>query len=83
MFKLHISRKAGKQIKQFKKRGQIQIIQILTELKEDPFLGKPLSREFSGRFSCRFGVYRIIYKVNQQDTIVEILSAGHRASIYN
>lgn len=83
MFRLHISTKAEKQIKRIKKKRQIQIIQILTELKEDPFLGKPLSREFSGKFSYRFGVYRIIYKVNKQDQIIEILSVGHRASVYN
>ncbi|MDO8639143.1 MAG: type II toxin-antitoxin system RelE/ParE family toxin [Candidatus Daviesbacteria bacterium] len=83
MFKLHISTKASKQIKQLKKAYQTEIIDVLSEIKETPLLGKPLSRELNKKFSYRFGVYRIIYKVNQQDEIVEILSAGHRSKIYN
>ena len=82
MFEVRISTKAQKQIKRIKKAQQITLIEILEEIREDPLLGKPLSRELTGRFSYKISVYRIIYKVNQQDKIVEILSAGHRASIY-
>lgn len=82
MFELLISVKAARQIKRLKKENQIKVIEVLTEIRDDPLLGKPLSRELSGKFSYRFGVYRIIYRVNQKDKIVEILSAGHRSKIY-
>lgn len=82
MFEVRISKKAQKQIKLIKKTQRINTLQILEELAEDPFLGKPLSRELTGRFSYKTGVYRIIYKVNHRDKIVEILSAGHRATVY-
>ena len=82
MYKLHISVKAGKQIKQIKRSKQTAIILALEEIREDPLQGKPLSRELTGRFSCRVGVYRIIYKIDQKDQVIDILSAGHRANIY-
>jgi len=82
MFKLRISTKAEKQIKKIKRTHQSAIISALEEIKEDPLIGKALSKELTARFSYRVGVYRIIYKVNQKDKIVEILTAGHRATVY-
>lgn len=83
MFELRISTRAEKQIKKLKKENQIEIIEVLAELKENPLLGKPLSRELDRRFSYRFGTNRIIYKVNTQDKIVDVLSADHRSRVYN
>lgn len=83
MFELRISKGAEKQIKKLKKEYQLEIIEALVEIKEDPLLGKALDRDLTSRFSYRFGAYRIIYKVNQQDKVVEILYADYRGSVYN
>lgn len=83
MFELRISKKAEKQIKELKKAYQIEIVDALTEIKEEPLSGKSLDRDLNGRFSHRVGVYRIIYKVNKEDKVVNILSAGHRSIVYN
>lgn len=83
MFKLFISPKAERQIKQLKEEYQLEIIEVLLEIREDPLLGKPLSRELSRRFVFKFRAYRIIYKVNLKDQIIDILDADHRGKIYN
>ena len=83
MFKLRISPKAEKRIKKLKIDYQIEIIEVLAEIKEDPMLGKPLSRELNGRFTYKFKAYRIIYLVNLKDEIIDILDADHRGKIYN
>ncbi len=83
MFQLKISPKAEKQIKLLKKQYQIEVIEILVGIKEDPLLGKPLSRELNRRFVYKFKAYRIIYKVNLKDEVVNILDADHRERIYN
>lgn len=82
MFEVRISPKAEKHIRQIKKIYQTAILSALEELREDPYVGKPLSKDLTGRFSYKISVYRIIYKVNQRDKVVDILSAGHRATIY-
>src|SRR3990167_4160395 len=64
---------------QLKKSHQYAILSAFEEIKEDPLIGKPLTRELTGRFSYRVGVYRVIYKINQKDQIIQVLSAGHRA----
>jgi addiction module RelE/StbE family toxin len=83
MFKLHISKKAEKDIKKIKQIYQITLIHALREIKEDPFVGKPLTKELNGQFAYKIGVYRIIYRIDHKDETVEILSAGHRATVYN
>lgn len=81
MYKLRISSKAEKEIKKISRPHQAAIILALAEIKDDPFLGKPLTRELTGRFSFRVGVYRIVYKVNMKDKMIDILTAGHRTTV--
>ncbi len=83
MYKIKITAKAKKELKNLSQSDKLSIGEIIEELKENPFIGKLLSRELANRFSYRVGVYRIIYKIREQDKIVEILSAGHRSVVYN
>lgn len=83
MYKLHISPKAEKGLKRLKIDHQKAVLEALREILDDPFVGKPLTRELTGRFSLRVGVYRIIYSVDKTDEIVNIITAGHRSVVYN
>ena len=82
MYRLIVSPQAQKQLKDIKKHYQVAVRLATQEIKEDPTIGKPLTRELIKRFSYRVGVYRIIYKVNKKDQIVNILTVGHRATVY-
>ena len=83
MYKLVISPRAQNELKKLKKSDELPVKLALEEIKEDPLLGKQLDRDLNSRFSYRFAAYRIIYKVNQKDKIVEILWADHRGRVYN
>ena len=82
MYKIRVASRAEREIKKISHPHQKAIILAITEIEEEPFLGKPLVRELTGRFSFRVGVYRIIYKVNRKDKIIDILTVGHRATVY-
>ena len=82
MFKVKLTAKAKKELKQISRQHQLALGQIFDELKEYPHLGKPLGRGLKGRFSYRINVYRIIYKVNEKDKIIYVLTAGHRSTVY-
>ena len=82
MFKVKLTEKAKKELKQISRQHQLALGQIFDELKESPLLGKPLGRELRGKFSYRINVYRIVYKVDQKDKIVYITTAGHRSTAY-
>ena len=83
MYAIIISPYAKRELKKIEKTYEQALSEAIKEIKEDPFLGKPLIREFTGKFSYRVGLFRIIYKIDTKDKIVNILTAGHRSLIYD
>ncbi|WP_323672334.1 type II toxin-antitoxin system RelE/ParE family toxin [Candidatus Poriferisodalis multihospitum] len=52
-------------------------------IRENPLrAGKPLSRSLSGHRSARRGDYRIVYKVNDDASVVVIHRVQHRRDVY-
>ena len=83
MFKLQVSAKARKELKQISRiYEKTAIIEAIDDIKEDPLLGKPLNREFFGMFSYKVGVYRIVYKITEQDKKIIVLRIRHRSTVY-
>lgn len=83
MYKIKLTAKAKRELKNLSKLDRLQVGEIIEDLKGDPLISKPLTRELIKKFSYRVGVYRVIYLVNQEDKVVTVLSAGHRGLIYN
>lgn len=79
---IKLTAQAKKELSIIRNRHKEAICVAFEDMKEDPFIGKPLTRELSGRFSYKVGMFRIIYKVNEKDKIVQIITAGHRANVY-
>ncbi len=67
-----------------KKDGPLKerILKSLEKLKENPYAGKPLSYDLAGLRSLRVGKYRIIYKVDENNKIIWLVSIGHRKEVY-
>lgn len=83
MYKVQIDPSLMGRLKNLKINYKIAIGAIFEELKENPYLGKPLDRELTERFTYRVGVYRIIYKIYEKDKVVVILNIDHRSKVYN
>ena len=82
MYELRIYKKAQREIKKISRLHQKAILEALAEIKENPLVGKPLTEELTGRFSYRIGSYRIIYRVNKKEKVIQVVTAGHRSTIY-
>ncbi|MGI8419114.1 MAG: type II toxin-antitoxin system RelE family toxin [Candidatus Levyibacteriota bacterium] len=83
MYKLRIENEAKKELKVIKDLyGETSLDDAMVEIREFPFIGKPLSRELTGSFSYRIGVYRIIYKIDKKEKTIKIITAGHRENVY-
>ena len=83
MYKIRIAPQARSQLKKLKIKYRLSLSLVIEDLKEDPFVGKPLGRGFMGKYSYRIGIYRIIYRIRVKERVVEIISAGHRSVVYN
>ena len=84
-YRLFISSKASRKLKNISKLiNKIEIAAALQEIEEDPWnSGKPLGEELTGRFSFHLKVFRIIYRINKQNLVIQVLDADHRSTIYN
>lgn len=83
MYKVRFSSEAKNQFKKLKAVHKQAVGFILEDLKETPFLGKPLQRNLNRRFSYRIGVYRLVYKIDERECIVTIITIDHRSVVYN
>lgn len=82
MYRIIIAPVAKKGLKTIAKIYQKGITEAIDTLSDDPNGGKPLTRELTGRYAYKVGIYRIIYKINERDKTVYIVNAGHRSTIY-
>lgn len=54
----------------------------IEEIAENPLIGKFLERELSGYISLRVNRYRVIYKFNESDEVIEVHFVGRRRDVY-
>jgi mRNA-degrading endonuclease RelE of RelBE toxin-antitoxin system len=54
----------------------------IRNLCDRPLEGRPLQYELSGYRSYRIRIYRVIYRLNEEETSVDIIFVGPRRDIY-
>ena len=45
-------------------------------------MGKPLRLELEGLWTARRGQYRVLYRIDEERQVVEIITIDHRADVY-
>ncbi len=45
-------------------------------------IGKPLRLELEGLWTARRGQYRVLYRIDEERRVVEIVTIDHRADVY-
>lgn len=83
MYEVIIAPEALVGMKSLKKIFRRAIDEAIKDLKEDPFYGKPLTRELTRRYVYKVGAYRIIYKIDKPNKKVYIIKVGHRSVVYS
>lgn len=60
------------------------IVEFMTGpvLEERRRVGKPLTRELSGYLAARRGPYRILYRLDEAASLVEVVRIDHRSRVY-
>lgn len=54
----------------------------IDDLRNNPYKGSELSGEFAGYRSLKPKRYRIIYRVNEEASFLEVYHVGHRRDVY-
>lgn len=45
-------------------------------------VGKPLGRELAGTYSARRGHYRVLFSIDDERGVIDVLRVDHRSDIY-
>jgi mRNA interferase RelE/StbE len=81
-YRLLYSETSRKQIKALHPQIKSSIKVHIQKLKDNPYSGKPLEKDLSGYHSLRTKRFRIIYKIDHDNKIVQIHYVGHRRDVY-
>ncbi|MBL8015175.1 MAG: type II toxin-antitoxin system RelE/ParE family toxin [Candidatus Doudnabacteria bacterium] len=71
---------ARKQLTRLPRRVQERVVKAVSYIELNPYSGKKLLGELSGRYSYRVWPYRIIYTVD--GTNIYVTNISHRQGVY-
>ena len=81
-YSVKFTREAKKRIEKLDASVKNIIQKAIDSLAQNPYKGKPLSHELAGLYSYRTSDYRIIYKIEEGQLIIIVVTVGHRREIY-
>jgi len=81
-FRARYTPEASAIIKKLHPTIKVAVRAAITEIVKDPLDGRELQLELKGFRSLRVGRHRIIYRINEEETCVEIHYVGPRRDVY-
>ena len=82
-YKIRFTPEAAALFSKLHPENKILIKTAFQQLLRTPYLGHDLQEELSGFKSFRIKRYRILYKVNEVEQVIEIYYIGHRKDVYD
>lgn len=79
-FRLIIAGPAGRNLKRIPHPWRDRLEKAIDAVAEDPFRGRKLQSR-TGKWRVRIWPYRIVYRIDKKQKLVEIVQIGHRSSI--
>lgn len=80
-YRFVIAGPAARNLKRIPQPWRDRVEKALEAIAQDPFRGKKLQSKV-GKWRVRVWPYRIIYRVDKQKKVIEVLQIGHRGSIH-
>jgi mRNA interferase RelE/StbE len=81
-YKISIKKSAAKELENIPKKNLRKIVKRIQSFAQNP---RPAgSQKLSGQqqYRVRQGDYRVVYSVDDKDSIIDIVKIGHRRQIY-
>ena len=81
---LRVAASAERQLARLPERIAAAVVEfLLGPLVENPRrVGHPLQRELAGLWSARRGAYRVVYEIDDEDRIIDVLRIENRSDVY-
>lgn len=83
MYRIRVARSAKKELLKLPKEDVERVVEAIDELAEEPRpRGSKKLKGQKGLWRIRIGPYRVVYSIEDDVEIVEIVRVGHRRDIY-
>ncbi len=82
-YKIYATKRFLKEFSKYDASLQERVKKKISELRENPHLGIPLTAEFKGKYKLRIGDFRVIYEIDHQNARIFLLAIGPRKNIYD
>ncbi len=81
---LRVAATAERQLARLPERIAAAVVEfVVGPLRENPRrVGHPLQRELAGLWSARRGAYRVIYEIDDDERLIDVLRIEHRSDVY-
>jgi mRNA interferase RelE/StbE len=79
---LQLAQSVDKSLSKLPKNIQSKIISSFDRIKQNPISGIKLHGELKNYYKFRVGDYRIVYKFNPKESLVQIVKIEHRQGVY-
>ncbi len=83
-FELRVAPGAARSLERLPQSVAAAVVEFLTGLllEEPRRVGKPLVRQLAGYWSARRGAYRVVYAIDDANSLVLVVRIEHRADVY-
>ena len=81
-YKIEIKRSAVKEIKKLPRKDIGKVLQKIYSLAENPRPAGCLKLSVEEKYRIRFGVYRILYEIQDDLLLVIVVKVAHRKNVY-
>ena len=81
--RIRFTPEAAELLSRFHPESKKLIKEAIKELRQDPYSGGNLQEELSGFKSYKSKRYRILYRFNEEENVIEIYYVGHRRDVYD
>ena len=82
LFNLRFKTSVKKDLKAIPRKDVLRILEVLDGLANNPYPSN--SKQLVGRnaWRVRIGVYRVIYTIDNQEVVIEIIKVGSKKDVY-
>jgi mRNA-degrading endonuclease RelE of RelBE toxin-antitoxin system len=83
-FQLRVAPSAARSLERLPESVAAALVEFLTGplLEEPRRVGTPLVRQLAGYWSARRGAYRVVYVIDEENSLVLVVRVEHRADVY-
>ena len=79
---LQLAQSADKNLTKLPENIQSKIILSFDKIKQNPISGIKLHGELKNYYKFRVGDYRIVYRFNPKESLIQIVKIEHRQGVY-